>query len=83
MLLYFKAICKLPIHHGNCEGDFNRYHFDAFTKRCEIFSYTGCGGNENNFLTADLCNETCFFTIDDNNESKQFSLNIVQIQLVC
>uniref|UniRef100_A0A8C6XD17 BPTI/Kunitz inhibitor domain-containing protein n=1 Tax=Naja naja TaxID=35670 RepID=A0A8C6XD17_NAJNA len=36
-----------------------RYYYDAFNKRCRLFTYSGCGGNANNFQTFDQCNKEC------------------------
>ena len=35
---------------GVCKADIPRFYFDSRTNRCHSFKYTGCGGNNNNFL---------------------------------
>ncbi|KAF4519416.1 hypothetical protein B566_EDAN008724 [Ephemera danica] len=40
---------------GHCKGAFPRFSFI----KCKEFSYGGCGGNKNNFLTKDECNCKC------------------------
>lgn len=35
------------------------YHFDRHTKSCRPFSYSGCGGNENRFMTLSQCHGLC------------------------
>lgn len=49
-------------HHpdaGPCRGQFPRYYYDAEDDSCKKFSYGGCAGNTNNFLTADDCLNKC------------------------
>ena len=36
-----------------------RFYFDQTASRCLLFSYGGCGGNTNNFLTEESCIGTC------------------------
>ncbi len=47
------------MNEGWCTSRLNRYYFDYFTQKCAKFSYTGCGGNENNFYTFDECQDVC------------------------
>jgi hypothetical protein len=51
--------CDLPQDSGPCDGAFSRYFFDAATDSCELFSYGGCEGNENNFATKTACESFC------------------------
>uniref|UniRef100_A0A670Z4M8 BPTI/Kunitz inhibitor domain-containing protein n=1 Tax=Pseudonaja textilis TaxID=8673 RepID=A0A670Z4M8_PSETE len=51
--------CKLWPRKGKCKGKIPRYYYDAFNKRCRLFTYGGCGGNANNFQTFDQCNKAC------------------------
>uniref|UniRef100_A0A8C6XC87 BPTI/Kunitz inhibitor domain-containing protein n=1 Tax=Naja naja TaxID=35670 RepID=A0A8C6XC87_NAJNA len=51
--------CKLRARKGKCKGKIPRYYYDAFNKRCRLFTYSGCGGNANNFQTFDQCNKAC------------------------
>lgn len=51
--------CTLPASPGNCRGRKRRVFFNPDTKRCEIFFYTGCGGNANIFRNLIDCHETC------------------------
>lgn len=46
---------------GTCTADANseRFYFNSFTQECRPFNYTGCGGNENNFLSKDECLNRC------------------------
>jgi hypothetical protein len=44
---------------GDCEGAFPRYWHNPGAGRCELFSYGGCGGNDNNFNTLADCERAC------------------------
>ncbi|BHF79420.1 zinc-containing alcohol dehydrogenase [Sparganum proliferum] len=48
-------ICKMPIERGPCNDDLIRYGYDSETGKCKKFSYSGCGGNDNIFLTQTGC----------------------------
>ena len=52
-------ICLLPADPGECFADIPRYFFNAETGQCEMFSYGGCGGNDNNFETLEECRKAC------------------------
>ncbi len=52
-------LCGLPFETGLCDAAFLRWYFNAETHRCEPFTWGGCGGNENNFESPDLCREAC------------------------
>ncbi|KAH8350529.1 hypothetical protein KR067_006427, partial [Drosophila pandora] len=64
--IYFKSIdiCGQP-HASNgdggirCKADFTRWTYDSSNNKCFTFSYGGCRGNENNFLTRQECEEKC------------------------
>ncbi|GIY03099.1 hypothetical protein CEXT_538132 [Caerostris extrusa] len=44
---------------GRCRAGHRRYYFDQETGQCEMFLYGGCGGNQNNFKTKEMCEATC------------------------
>ncbi|CAL8109969.1 unnamed protein product [Orchesella dallaii] len=54
-----KDICDLPSEPGLCLALFERYYFNKINNRCELFTYGGCGGNENRFDTAEDCVRAC------------------------
>ncbi|KAJ7379644.1 hypothetical protein OS493_014040 [Desmophyllum pertusum] len=62
----YKSVCLLPVKPGPCRGSFPRYYFDKVSGQCKKFTYGGCQGNGNNFLTLKECMKTCtcFFTKD-------------------
>ena len=51
--------CDLPPDVGPCDGAFPRYYYNTNSGTCEQFIYGGCGGNENNYMTFNLCIEAC------------------------
>jgi len=51
--------CSQVKDEGICPGNVPRIYFDQTAKRCLLFSYGGCGGNTNNFLTENSCISTC------------------------
>ncbi|KAK4326147.1 hypothetical protein Pmani_003311 [Petrolisthes manimaculis] len=44
---------------GSCSDHEKRYFYNWLQGHCEMFYYTGCGGNYNNFITYQECIETC------------------------
>ncbi|CAG9762897.1 unnamed protein product [Ceutorhynchus assimilis] len=53
------AVCSLPKDVGACKSNIDRWYFDTAKGRCEIFSFSGCEGNQNNFNTLELCQTLC------------------------
>ncbi|EDL84391.1 tissue factor pathway inhibitor 2, isoform CRA_b [Rattus norvegicus] len=53
------SFCSSPKDEGLCSANVTRYYFNSRNKACETFTYTGCGGNENNFYYLDACNRAC------------------------
>ncbi|XP_067942905.1 carboxypeptidase inhibitor SmCI-like [Watersipora subatra] len=51
--------CVLPQEKGSCIGAVARWYHNSETNNCEVFIFSGCGGNANNFLTKDACEEQC------------------------
>lgn len=52
-------ICASPADAGPCRGVYNRFAYDKTQMKCMPFSYGGCRGNQNNFLSLEECMETC------------------------
>ncbi|VDO08493.1 unnamed protein product [Rodentolepis nana] len=52
-------ICSKPMDTGPCRGAMRRYGYNPTTRRCEIFTYGGCQGNDNNFETEEECERRC------------------------
>lgn len=55
-----KEVCLLQLNEGQCNDDITRYFYNTITQKCEEFSYSGCGGNLNNFRSFLECQKTCF-----------------------
>ncbi|XP_061082862.1 tissue factor pathway inhibitor a isoform X2 [Conger conger] len=51
--------CLSPIDRGTCGESVQRYIYNPRKKRCQMFHYTGCGGNRNNFGSRRQCVRTC------------------------
>ena len=51
--------CSQVKDEGICPGNVPRFYFDKTAERCLLFSYGGCGGNTNNFVTEEGCISTC------------------------
>nr|SPP68600.1 TFPI-like multiple Kunitz-type protease inhibitor 4K5 [Colubraria reticulata] len=52
-------VCQMRPETGNCRGNFPRYFYNPANRKCETFSYGGCGGNGNRFLTQEECDDKC------------------------
>uniref|UniRef100_B5M704 Thrombin inhibitor n=1 Tax=Amblyomma americanum TaxID=6943 RepID=B5M704_AMBAM len=53
------SICSLPQVKGNCRGIFEMWHYNSTKDTCSLFTYGGCGGNENRFENCTQCMESC------------------------
>ncbi|XP_019126602.2 tissue factor pathway inhibitor a isoform X2 [Larimichthys crocea] len=52
-------LCFDPMDRGTCQGSEKRFAYNPMTKRCHAFSYSGCGGNRNNFTNRKDCLTKC------------------------
>jgi len=53
------GVCFLKSVVGPCKGDYKEWFYDAATKTCKQFSYGGCLGNGNRFVTKEDCESIC------------------------
>nr|AKQ08190.1 early lactation protein [Trichosurus vulpecula] len=53
------SLCLLPPARGNCDSQILRYFYNATSHTCEVFLYSGCNGNGNNFDSLECCLKTC------------------------
>uniref|UniRef100_A0A8C3V8Q9 Tissue factor pathway inhibitor n=1 Tax=Catharus ustulatus TaxID=91951 RepID=A0A8C3V8Q9_CATUS len=51
--------CAMKADDGPCKAIHKRYFFNIKNRKCEVFEYGGCHGNDNNFLTLEECQEKC------------------------
>nr|KAF6470429.1 tissue factor pathway inhibitor 2 [Molossus molossus] len=56
---YGPSYCYSPRDEGLCSANVTRYYFNPRHGACETFTYTGCGGNNNNFLSMKDCKRIC------------------------
>ncbi|XP_078408028.1 carboxypeptidase inhibitor SmCI-like [Cetorhinus maximus] len=56
---YLPTLCNAPADQGDCNESITKYFYNNSTDNCETFTYSGCGGNKNNFNTKHLCRRTC------------------------
>ncbi|KAM8857985.1 tissue factor pathway inhibitor a [Synchiropus picturatus] len=61
------TFCLSPIERGPCNDSIKRFGFNPKTKRCEMFQYSGCGGNKNNFTRRRYCIRRCIKRISGMN----------------
>ncbi|KAM9347875.1 tissue factor pathway inhibitor a [Symphorus nematophorus] len=59
-------VCHSPVERGPCHGAERRFAYNPTTKRCQVFHYGGCGGNENNFTFRKDCVIKCIRRIKAN-----------------
>ncbi|CAM1297567.1 Uncharacterised protein g1853 [Pycnogonum litorale] len=53
------SICELEMDVGSCTARFYHYFYNITSDSCQVFRYTGCGGNENRFNREEACKKTC------------------------
>ncbi|XP_065306441.1 boophilin-G2-like isoform X2 [Dermacentor albipictus] len=53
------AKCKLPPDEGRCDEKLQRFFFNVTSGFCELFTYNGCDGNQNNFAAYKECIDEC------------------------
>lgn len=51
--------CAAAPEPGPCKGLLQRHFYNSTSMSCQMFSYHGCGGNQNNFKTKKRCLEGC------------------------
>jgi len=52
-------ICELQAVTGPCKQNLPRYYYDVDARACKEFTYGGCEGNQNRFLTSKDCEAKC------------------------
>ncbi|XP_064108154.1 papilin-like isoform X7 [Macrobrachium nipponense] len=52
-------VCLLEVMPGPCRGNYTRWHYDQTMDRCSQFTFGGCKGNGNNYLTENECMQRC------------------------
>ncbi|KAG8445988.1 hypothetical protein GDO86_013749 [Hymenochirus boettgeri] len=54
-------ICNFPALQGQCKAYKPRWAYNKQLNQCQSFIFGGCGGNENNFETKEICENMCPF----------------------
>ena len=55
----FPPFCQQLPDRGTCRGRVVQYFYNKDTRSCEPFNYSGCGGNQNRFLSEKECHQFC------------------------
>nr|XP_042133041.1 WAP four-disulfide core domain protein 8 [Peromyscus maniculatus bairdii] len=55
----YEEPCMLPSDTGDCQDNLTRWYFDSEKYFCRPFTYSGCRGNANNFLSKTDCKNAC------------------------
>ncbi|XP_065311090.1 uncharacterized protein [Dermacentor albipictus] len=53
------SACQKDFDSGPCFSSKPMYYYRKESKKCEMFVYGGCGGNDNRFDTLNACEEKC------------------------
>lgn len=54
-----QSICRLESDSGPCRTAEARWYYNYAEGLCDRFAYGGCDGNQNNFLSAEECEQNC------------------------
>ncbi|CAP32591.2 Protein CBG13980 [Caenorhabditis briggsae] len=54
-----QTLCTEPLRVGDCKQSVRQFWYNAETKTCESFLYTGCQGNNNRFNSLNECQSYC------------------------
>eukprot|EP00079_Xenopus_tropicalis_P028944 XP_012823997.1 PREDICTED: kunitz-type protease inhibitor 2 isoform X2 [Xenopus tropicalis] len=71
----FSEYCAAPSLTGPCRASFRRWYYDVTTATCVAFTYGGCRGNKNNYLSVEDCVKNCAGRLDDDHTSDQTVLH--------
>ncbi|XP_072303399.1 tissue factor pathway inhibitor 2 [Eucyclogobius newberryi] len=53
------VLCRDPLDKGTCSASIPRFYYNAASRMCEQFLYSGCGGSSNNFVSRQSCMDEC------------------------
>ncbi|XP_042899599.2 uncharacterized protein [Parasteatoda tepidariorum] len=51
--------CYQMLDLGSCNANLQRFYYDAREKTCKQFTFGGCNGNNNNFMSNSECQKKC------------------------
>ncbi|CAK7307150.1 Tissue factor pathway inhibitor 2 [Vulpes lagopus] len=75
------SFCYSPKDEGLCSANLTRYYFNPRHRTCEAFAYTGCGGNDNNFVSMKDCKNVCVKALKKERNKKMTKLSLVNRRL--
>ncbi|CAI4225042.1 unnamed protein product [Auanema sp. JU1783] len=52
-------ICNVPRSSGPCQDAISMWYYDKPMKECRLFTYSGCRGSKNRFISKGECEEAC------------------------
>ncbi|XP_023171662.1 kunitz-type serine protease inhibitor 2-like [Drosophila hydei] len=55
------ACSQLP-EYGTCRSHIRMWYFNRYSRRCQPFDYSACGGNLNRFFSRNECIQHCSLT---------------------
>ncbi|CAH2313980.1 kunitz-type protease inhibitor 2 isoform X1 [Pelobates cultripes] len=61
----FEEFCAAPKYTGPCRAYFQRWYYNAETGACNKFTYGGCQGNKNNYMSEAECAKTCIDELEN------------------
>ncbi|XP_029548130.1 protein AMBP isoform X2 [Salmo trutta] len=59
MMFRSEESCNAEPDAGPCFGTVQRYFYNSSSMACQLFTYGGCMGNQNNFVTERECLQSC------------------------
>ncbi|XP_067307314.1 kunitz-type protease inhibitor 2 [Pseudorasbora parva] len=62
----YQEKCLAAAKTGHCRASIRRYHYNNGT--CQPFTYGGCGANQNNYETEEMCMTTCTVRVIPRNQ---------------
>ncbi|KAG8448735.1 hypothetical protein GDO86_015704 [Hymenochirus boettgeri] len=71
----FKEYCAAPSVAGPCRASFPRWYYDTATGTCVKFTFGGCHGNKNNYLSLDDCVTNCVGRSDDDHSADHTAMH--------
>uniref|UniRef100_A0A914PIH8 Papilin n=1 Tax=Panagrolaimus davidi TaxID=227884 RepID=A0A914PIH8_9BILA len=63
-------VCRQPKEAGQCHQKVSRWHFNEEMNECQMFFWSGCGGNGNRFSSKAECQHLCSHEIKVKPEEK-------------
>lgn len=59
MVFFYLELCGAEPEVGPCRAMFQHWYYDSTVGSCKPFTYGGCRGNKNNYVTKQSCMDTC------------------------